>query len=193
MPANATSSTVNGANGAPKPFDVAKELGEDILNGLEVNGLGISPILEVMVANPLTIDASIAALITPIFEGEADAESAINITATIKKAIFDEATGEVTPTTTRLVLAKEEYKANYPESEGYTFIECNLDNLFHIHFPTRRQQFHIIDELLMLVEIQGSLGEKLFCILQIIFTLEFWQHLDLPRCSRRSGFRKSDF
>lgn len=119
----------------PKPFDVAKELGEDILNGLEVNGLGISPILEVMVANPLTIDASIAALITPIFEGEADAESAINITATIKKAIFDETTGEVTPTTTRLVLAKEEYKANYPESEGYTFIECNLDNLFNKTIP----------------------------------------------------------
>lgn len=116
-------------------FPVADELGGDILSGLELNGLGISPILEVMVTNPLTIEASIAAKIIPTFDGVASEENAIVFDATIQKATYDELTGEVTPTPTRIVLAKEEYREDYPASEGYTFVECNLDNLFNETLP----------------------------------------------------------
>lgn len=116
-------------------FPVADEFGDDILSGLELNGLGISPILEVMVTNPLTIEANIAAKIIPTFDGEASEENAIVFKATIQKATYDELTGEVTPTPTRIVLAKEEYREEYPESEGYTFVECNLDNLFKETLP----------------------------------------------------------
>ena len=116
-------------------FPVADELGDDILDGLELNGLGISPILEVMVTNPLTIEASIAAKIIPTFDGVASEKNAIVFDATIQKATYDELTGEVTPTPTRIVLAKEEYREDYPASEGYTFVECNLDNLFNETLP----------------------------------------------------------
>ena len=114
---------------------VGEELGEDVLNGLELNGLGISPILEFMVTNPLTIEASISATITPMVGGVAQEESIIPINATIKQAVYDEATGVITPTATRIVLAKKEYEAQYPATEGYTFIECNLDNLFANSIP----------------------------------------------------------
>ena len=116
-------------------FPVADELDGDILSGLELNGLGISPILEVMVTNPLTIEASIAAKIIPTFDGVASEENAIVFDATIQKATYDELTGEVTPTPTRIVLAKKEYREDYPASEGYTFVECNLDNLFNETLP----------------------------------------------------------
>lgn len=114
---------------------VGEELGEDVLNGLELNGLGISPILEFMVTNPLTIEASISATITPMVGGVAQEESIIPINATIKQAVYDEATGVITPTATRIVLAKKEYEAQYPATEGYTFIECDLDNLFANSIP----------------------------------------------------------
>ena len=118
-------------------FPVGEELGKDDLEGFQLNGFGISPVLQIMVANPLTIEAGITVSIAPMVGDEVQEENAILIPATIKKAIFDEATGEVVPTTTRIVLAKEEHRAKYPESEGYTFIECNLDNLFASSIPDR--------------------------------------------------------
>lgn len=102
---------------------------------LSLNGLGISPILEIMITNPLTIEAGIAASLTPVVDGAAMKENALDINAVIKQAVYDEATGEVIPTATRLVLAKKEHEANYPAAEGYTFIECNLDTLLGSSIP----------------------------------------------------------
>lgn len=118
-------------------FPVGEELGEESLERIQFKGFGLSPILQIMITNPLTIEANIEASIAPVVGGEVQEENSILIPATIKKAIFDEATGEVIPTTTRIVLAKEEHKAKYPESEGYTFIECNLDKLFTSSIPDR--------------------------------------------------------
>lgn len=118
-------------------FPVGEELGEESLERIQFKGFGLSPILQIMITNPLTIEANIEASIAPVVGGVVQEENSIPIPATIKKAIFDEATGEVIPTTTRIVLAKEEHKAKYPESEGYTFIECNLDKLFTSSIPDR--------------------------------------------------------
>lgn len=111
---------------------VGESLGEV---NLDVNGLGISPVLEIMITNPLTLEASIAASLTPVVDGVAQEQNTLPINAVIKQAAYDEVTGEVIPTATRLVLAKKEYEEQYPAAEGYTFIECNLDTLLGSSIP----------------------------------------------------------
>lgn len=104
---------------------------------IEIEGSGLSPVLMVTISNPLTLDANIVAQLIPYVGDEAQESKMINFNATIKGATKDELSNEIVPTTTTIVLAKESQEANYPASEGYTFVKCNLDNLISTPLPDR--------------------------------------------------------
>lgn len=104
---------------------------------IDIGGSGLSPVLMVTVANPLTIDANIEAQLIPYVGEEAQVDTQIKFNATIAKAVYDELTGETVPTTTTIVLAKESQRANYPASEGYTFVDWDIDNLIRTPLPDK--------------------------------------------------------
>lgn len=119
-----------GIDSGDKPI----ELGDLSTGGFSIDGIGISPVIELSLSNPLTVGTTISASIIPIVDGaEADA---INIEASIKGAEYDKATGKVIPATTILVLAKPDRAAEFPESEGYTFVACDIEKIFTDPLPS---------------------------------------------------------
>jgi hypothetical protein len=104
---------------------------------IEIGGSGLSPVIMLTIANPLTIDANIEAQLMPYVGDEAQEGKVIKFKTTIYGAKKNETTGEIEPTTTTIVLAKESQAANYPASEGYSFVACNIDNLISTPLPDR--------------------------------------------------------
>lgn len=104
---------------------------------IEIGGSGLSPVIMLTIANPLTIDANIEAQLMPYVGEEAQEAKVIKFNTTIYGAKKNETTGEIEPTTTTIVLAKESHAANYPASEGYSFVACNIDNLISTPLPDR--------------------------------------------------------
>lgn len=102
---------------------------------VEIGGLGLSPVLMVTISNPLSIDAYINAVLVPYVGEEAMETKKIDFNATIAGAKKNEATGEVEATTTKIVLAKEARRDEFPAEEGYTFVACNIDNLISSPMP----------------------------------------------------------
>ncbi|MBO7282002.1 MAG: hypothetical protein J6U73_01200 [Alistipes sp.] len=96
---------------------------------IEIGGSGLSPVLMVTISNPLTFNANIEAQLMPYVGEEAQTERCFDFDATIYGAKKNETTGEVEPTTTTIVLAKESQRANYPAEQGYEFVEWNIDEL----------------------------------------------------------------
>ena len=119
-----------------------EEIEEDIdLSGIsgelpvEIGGSGLSPVLMVTISNPLSIDAYIDAVLVPYVGEEAMEEKKIDFKATIAGAKRNEAIGEVEATTTKIVLAKEARRDEFPAEDGYTFVACNIDNLISSPMP----------------------------------------------------------
>lgn len=102
---------------------------------VEIGGSGLSPVIMVTISNPLTLDANITASLLPYAGDEAQEAKKINFNATIVGAKKSELTGEVEATTTTIVLAKEARRDEFPASEGYTFVACNIDNLISTPMP----------------------------------------------------------
>ena len=102
---------------------------------VEIGGSGLSPVIKLTISNPLTIDANIVATLLPYVGEEAEESKKIDFNATIAGAKKSELTGEVEPTTTTIVLAKESRRDEFPASEGYTFVACNIDNLISTPMP----------------------------------------------------------
>ena len=102
---------------------------------VEIGGSGLSPVLMVTISNPLSIDAYIDAVLVPYVGEEAMEEKKIDFKATIAGAKRNEATGEVEATTTKIVLAKEARRDEFPAEVGYTFVACNIDNLISSPMP----------------------------------------------------------
>lgn len=102
---------------------------------VEIGGSGLSPVLMVTISNPLSIDAYIDAVLVPYVGEEAMEEKKIDFDTTIAGAKRNEATGEVETTTTKIVLAKEARRDEFPAEEGYTFVACNIDNLISSPMP----------------------------------------------------------
>ncbi len=102
---------------------------------VEIGGSGLSPVLMVTISNPLSIDAYINAVLVPYVGEEAMETKKIDFNAPIAGAKKNEATGEVEATTTKIVLAKESRRDEFPAEEGYTFVACNIDNLISSPMP----------------------------------------------------------
>jgi hypothetical protein len=102
---------------------------------VEIGGSGLSPVLMVTISNPLSIDAYINAVLVPYVGEEAMETKKIDFNATIAGAKKNEATGKVEATTTKIVLAKEARRNEFPAEEGYTFVACNIDNLISSPMP----------------------------------------------------------
>ena len=102
---------------------------------VEIGGSGLSPVLMVTISNPLSIDAYIKAVLVPYVGEEAMETKKIDFDAPIAGAKKNEATGEIEATTTKIVLAKEARRDEFPAAEGYTFVACNIDNLISSPMP----------------------------------------------------------
>lgn len=102
---------------------------------VDIGGSGLSPVIMVTISNPLTLDANIVATLLPYVGEQADEQKKIDFKATIVGAKKSELTGEVEPTTTTIVLAKESRRSEFPAEEGYTFVACNIDNLISTPMP----------------------------------------------------------
>lgn len=145
------------------------ELGDLSTGGFSIDGIGISPVIELSLSNPLTVGTTISASIIPIVDGAECGDNAINIEASIKGAEYDKATGKVIPATTILVLAKPDRAAEFPESEGYTFVACDIEKIFTdplpsalayeatISLPDELITLHMVDELSLTAGVKFSL------------------------------------
>lgn len=94
---------------------------------LEIAGVGLKPIIEVSVSNPLTIEAELSGAITPITDGAEVAENRVDIPA-VKVAPATYANGEIIPTDITLIIADESLRENYND-EKYTFVACDVTRL----------------------------------------------------------------
>lgn len=100
---------------------------------LEIGGLGLKPIIEVTVTNPLTMPAELNGVITPLSGGVKVQENA----ATFDKVPIAAATyvdGEIVPMEIKLVIADESFRADYADAK-YTFVPCDVTTLFHGKLP----------------------------------------------------------
>ena len=102
---------------------------------VEIGGSGLSPVIMVTISNPLTIDANIVAALLPYVGEEAQELKKIDFNATIAGAKKNGTTGEVEATTTTIVLAKDSRRDEFPASEGYTFVACDIDKLISTPMP----------------------------------------------------------
>ena len=127
------SAQVDFSEAIEEDIDLKDLSGEDL--PIEIGGSGLSPVFVVTIENPITIDAYIDAVLMPSIGEELMEDKQITFDAKIAQATYDELTGEVVPTVTKIVLAKASEAENYPISEGYTFVACNIDNLISTPLP----------------------------------------------------------
>lgn len=106
-------------------YDYDKEFkitASDEIGNLEIEGVGLKPVLEVNVENPLTVNANVMLSLTTNDGRELNIGKDKPIA--IKAAKVEN--GKVIPTKNKLVLATEDVSAQYTDA---TCIECNLDEL----------------------------------------------------------------
>lgn len=96
--------------------------------GLAIGDLGIKPIVEVDVANPLTIAAFFNGSILPILDGEVVEENVVEFNVPIAAAEYDSANEVVIPNATTLVIADESLRSKYDDAK-YTFVACDVTKL----------------------------------------------------------------
>lgn len=95
--------------------------------GLEINGEGLSPIIRIEIGNPLSLEATIGASITPMVGGEIRSENVISFdNLTIAPAEY--VNGEIIPGKMHLVLADESRREEF-EGGDYTFVACSVGKL----------------------------------------------------------------
>lgn len=94
---------------------------------VEIGGVGLKPIIEVAVSNPLTMPAMLDGCITPISGGMEVEKNTIEIpTVELAAATYDD--GEITPADITLIIADESLRNNY-RNPKYTFVACDVAKL----------------------------------------------------------------
>ena len=115
------------------------ELGDTSMmsNGLEINGTGLSPVINISLTNPLTIEAAISAELVPMNNGVAHTENRV----VIDNLVITPATylnGAIKESRMNIVLAKEERRDEFASSES-TFVACDVDKLLSGSIPDALQ------------------------------------------------------
>lgn len=152
---------------------------------LEIGGLGLKPIIEVTVTNPLTMPAELNGVITPISAGVQVPDNA----ATFDKVPIAAATyvdGEIVPMEIKLVIAHESFRADYADPK-YTFVPCDVTTLFRGKLPeslnidltlgvdpTKVQTIYMADSLSVMYDYKVDIPFKLDNTLHIKYNDEMY-------------------
>ena len=107
--------------------DIANLVG-DI--GLEINGLGVSPVIDFSLSNSLTLPLYVNASIAPVRGGQVAESEVVSIDSFEIKAAKVGENSQVTPTSTVVRLGK-----NLEQEAGVTNVECDLESLFNGALP----------------------------------------------------------
>lgn len=152
---------------------------------LEIGGLGLKPIIEVTVTNPLTMPAELNGVITPISAGvQVPDNAAIFDKVPIAAATYVD--GEIVPTKIKLVIAHESFRADYADPK-YTFVPCDVTTLFRGKLPeslnidltlgvdpTKVQTIYMADSLSVMYDYKVDIPFKLDNTLHIKYNDEMY-------------------
>lgn len=104
------------------------DLGEQ--TDIEINGLGISPVIDFSLTNPLTVPLYVSANIAPMVGGVAEQGVSIDKFEIKPATVGGESVADVIPTQNRVRIGKN------PTSEaGVTTVDCDLESLFNGALP----------------------------------------------------------
>lgn len=102
--------------------------GLDELNlDLEINGIGLKPIIEVNITHPLTMSAKVSGSVEPSVGGEVMQNNIVSF-SDVALAPAKYVDGKIESADITLVIADESLRANYID-EKYTFIACDVTKL----------------------------------------------------------------
>ena len=94
---------------------------------LEIDGVGLKPIIEVCITHPLTMVAEISGCVVPSVGGEIIEEGVVMFDPVeLKAATFNN--GQIESAEVKLILADESLRANYADAK-YTFVACDVTKL----------------------------------------------------------------
>ena len=94
---------------------------------LEINGVGLKPIIEVNVTHPLTVAATLSGSVVPSANGAAVESNTVAFSdVALPSATF--VNGEIAPAEVTLIIADESLRANYADDK-YTFVACDVTKL----------------------------------------------------------------
>ena len=116
-------------------YDVAQEFAltglEDI--DLEINGIGLKPVIAIDISHPLTMDVKLNGSVVPCVGGVEKSENAV----TFDNIIIPGATyqnGSVAEADVKIILADESLREQYADAQ-YTFVACDLAKLLRGTLP----------------------------------------------------------
>ena len=94
---------------------------------LEINGIGLKPIIEVNITHPLTMSAKVSGTVEPSVGGEVMQNNVVSF-SDVALAPAKYVDGKIESADITLVIADESLRANYSD-EKYTFIACDVTKL----------------------------------------------------------------
>ena len=94
---------------------------------VEIEGVGLKPVIEVNLSHPFTIDASLSGVVTPSTGGELNEENAVVFDDVVIKAA-EYVGGEIAPAEVTIIIADETLRDRYSDAK-YTFVACDVTKL----------------------------------------------------------------
>ena len=94
---------------------------------VEIEGVGLKPVIEVNLSHPFTIDTSLSGVVTPSTDGELNEENAVVFDDVVIKAA-EYVGGEIAPAEVTIIIADETLRDRYSDAK-YTFVACDVTKL----------------------------------------------------------------
>lgn len=99
---------------------------------LEIDAIGLKPIIKVNITHPLTMEAAIHGAVEPSVDGEVIADNVVTFESALVPAKY--INGEIESTEATLVIADESLRGSYADSK-YTFVACDVTKLIQGVMP----------------------------------------------------------
>ena len=99
---------------------------------LEIDAIGLKPIIKVNITHPLTMEAAIHGAVEPSVDGEVIADNVVTFESALVPAKY--INGEIESTQSTLVIADESLRDSYADSK-YTFVACDVTKLIQGVMP----------------------------------------------------------
>ena len=99
---------------------------------LEIDAIGLKPIIKVSITHPLTMEAAIHGAVEPSVDGEVIADNVVTFESALVPAKY--INGEIESTEATLVIADESLRDSYADSK-YTFVACDVTKLIQGVMP----------------------------------------------------------
>lgn len=100
---------------------------------LEINGVGLKPVITVSLSNPLTVEAELEGTITPSVNGETLKDNVVSVGGVVVPAA-KYINGDIEPASVTLVIADESLREEY-SGEDMLFIGCDVTKLVNGRIP----------------------------------------------------------